>query len=697
MAQIFVSYARADRALVAPLVAALSAQGWSVWWDPAINTGEEFDRLISSELGTAKAVIVAWTPTSVESRWVRGEAREAASRGILIPVRFGNARLPLDVRSLHTTDLDGWRGNPESAPFQELLRALRALLGGTADRDQTPAANMGAPGPPGSSFTRRKMTRLGAVGVLVLAAAALSTTFFAPRWFHAHFSHANAGFGRNSPAAESGPVAVRVGVLAFDVLSESVTARHFAGGLTDEIISTLSVNQMQTVSREDSVALRSAGRDAALDSLGVSLLFDGTVEENGDDIHVRVHLDSTRTHGVVWSGDFTGKVSEVRSLQTEVATKCAGMIQMALFAKSPASAAIDDQTLALTLKAVDSLRYSTAGESQLAIQAAQLTQQLVTRAPDFAWGHSIRANALEWEAVVLHLTGPELQQRQQLERAEAERAGALDPKDAMGYFALSALAGSPQEYEAIVLKGLSLDPHPAIFVGGLYGREAGLLWGTGRLREAVPYFRRAAALDPLSSWESVGLASALAALGQMPEAKEVFERSLALWPNDPDLRQAYLTAMLFYGTPQQSLAALDDPILRPTGLPETAVAAMHAFLSARAKPSGESKAQAVQAIRAAVAADFSLADFAVQALADLGDVDAALAIVGTPRYAALPHGILFIPATARLRADSGFLRLPALAGGLTYWQSTDKWPDFCADEALPYDCKSETARALAKK
>jgi adenylate cyclase len=34
MADIFVSYARADKARVAPLVDALETRGWSVWWDP---------------------------------------------------------------------------------------------------------------------------------------------------------------------------------------------------------------------------------------------------------------------------------------------------------------------------------------------------------------------------------------------------------------------------------------------------------------------------------------------------------------------------------------------------------------------------------------------------------------------------------------------------------------------------------------
>ena len=78
MADVFISYARQDKTRVAPLVAAIEASGWSVWWDPEICPGQEFDRQIVAELKIATAVLVVWTPNSVESRWVRGEAREGA-------------------------------------------------------------------------------------------------------------------------------------------------------------------------------------------------------------------------------------------------------------------------------------------------------------------------------------------------------------------------------------------------------------------------------------------------------------------------------------------------------------------------------------------------------------------------------------------------------------------------------------------
>ncbi len=125
MADVFVSYARGDKARVSPLVAAIEAAGWSVWWDPSIDPGQEFDQKIADELAAARAVVVVWTPASVRSRWVRGEARVGADRGVLVPVRFDSAELPIDVRALHTTDLDGL--GPESDAIQHVLRAIEGV------------------------------------------------------------------------------------------------------------------------------------------------------------------------------------------------------------------------------------------------------------------------------------------------------------------------------------------------------------------------------------------------------------------------------------------------------------------------------------------------------------------------------------------------------------------------------------------
>jgi adenylate cyclase len=141
LADIFVSYSRQNKARVAPLVRALEAEGWSVWWDPEITPGEEFDTLISRELDQARALVVVWTPDSVDSRWVRGEARDAADRGVLVPVRFDNARLPIDFRALHTTDLDDWAEDSSRPAFRSLCKALESKLGPAAKAKAALAAD----------------------------------------------------------------------------------------------------------------------------------------------------------------------------------------------------------------------------------------------------------------------------------------------------------------------------------------------------------------------------------------------------------------------------------------------------------------------------------------------------------------------------------------------------------------------------
>jgi adenylate cyclase len=130
---------------VAPLVEALAAQGWSVWWDPSITPGVEFDNMIAAELDAARAVVVVWTQHSVDSRWVKGEARDAADRGVLVPVRFDASRLPIDVRAIHTIDLSGWGGDAASVQFKALCAALEAKVkpsGAKAALSAGPAASI---------------------------------------------------------------------------------------------------------------------------------------------------------------------------------------------------------------------------------------------------------------------------------------------------------------------------------------------------------------------------------------------------------------------------------------------------------------------------------------------------------------------------------------------------------------------------
>jgi len=268
MSDVFVSYSRSDRARVAPLVAALEAEGWSVWWDPAITPGQQFDRMIADELERARAVLVVWTADSVESRWVRGEARDGADRGILVPVQFGSARLPIDFRAFHTTNLDHPGDVTASPQFQEVLRALEVLVG----RPAPPAT--AAPIPPSLN---------------------------------------------SAPA--SGPPRIAICVLPFANLSGDPEQQFFSDGITADIINELSRWRLMTVrSRSASFKYRGPDVDPAqvARELKVRFVVEGTVRRMGDRVRISVQLTDAESGRQVWAERFDRGREEVFEVQDEV-------------------------------------------------------------------------------------------------------------------------------------------------------------------------------------------------------------------------------------------------------------------------------------------------------------------------------------------------------------------------------------------
>ena len=140
MADVFVSYASANRERVAPMVAALEAEGWSVWWDRAIAGGEAFDRAIEEAIDQARCIVVVWSAESVESEWVRTEANEGLERGILVPVAIDPVRPPLAFRRSQTLDFS-------AAPdFDGLTAAVAGHVPREADKTARQAQLVGRDG-----------------------------------------------------------------------------------------------------------------------------------------------------------------------------------------------------------------------------------------------------------------------------------------------------------------------------------------------------------------------------------------------------------------------------------------------------------------------------------------------------------------------------------------------------------------------
>jgi TIR domain len=128
VADIFLSYAREDQGRIEELVSALEQQGWSVFWDRRIPSGQTWRSYIGKSLDNARCVIVAWSRHSVNSTWVTEEADDGKRRGVLVPVLLDPVEQPRGFREIQAADLTDWQPGRPSLRFDELIKDIRRLL-----------------------------------------------------------------------------------------------------------------------------------------------------------------------------------------------------------------------------------------------------------------------------------------------------------------------------------------------------------------------------------------------------------------------------------------------------------------------------------------------------------------------------------------------------------------------------------------
>jgi tetratricopeptide (TPR) repeat protein len=128
MSEIFISYAREDRAKAQALAQLLQDQHWNVWWDKVIPPGMKYGDVIGAELASAKAVIVLWSRASVASDWVKDEAQEGANRNVLVPVLIDKVSPPYGFRQVQTADLSDWDGSASHAELQSMVHRIGELI-----------------------------------------------------------------------------------------------------------------------------------------------------------------------------------------------------------------------------------------------------------------------------------------------------------------------------------------------------------------------------------------------------------------------------------------------------------------------------------------------------------------------------------------------------------------------------------------
>jgi DNA-binding winged helix-turn-helix (wHTH) protein/TolB-like protein len=490
---------------------------------------------------------------------------------------------------------------------------------------------------------------------------------------------------------------IKVAVLPFEATSSDADARHFADGLLDEILSVLSANRAEAVSRTESAALR-APDAAAIRGLGAALLLDGTVDEVGGRIKVRVHLDDAATRTILWSEDFERPATEAESLEAEVAAKATTLASYALAARS--AGLTNGAVLADYISAVESYRFDWSGGSQT---AEPILRRVIERAPRFAGGHAQLAVAL---AVQYYPGNPRAAELSAEAMREAQRALALNPRGfgAYGVFFTLKPVTDWQAREVLTRKAMAADPTEAGYPY-MYSRQLAL---TGRLKAAAEMARRGVAIDPLWPGPTSALGMTLLEAGRPNDGLATFDRMAEIWPRHYATRMGRFWATAMYGDPDVALKLLADDRTAPPDVDPRGAALWREFLAAT-KPDGPKDRSRLAADLEAGERAGALASGAVTAmLARLGDIDGAFAAAN--RYVdqintygptknnptTLPP-YLFISATAPMRRDPRFMPLVARLGLAQFWRATGQWPDFCAEPGLPYDCKAEAAKLSVVK
>jgi hypothetical protein len=177
MADIFLSYSRADRAIAERLARELEEEGWTVWWDWQIRAGDRFDSVMTGALEGARCVVVVWSESSARSESVNEEVHGAARQGlVLFPILTTRGLpLPYEFRHLQAPILD-------EQGIESVLSQMKGFLkgaGGVAEEvGLSDEAESSAPAAPKGPAADPISLAVSSPGVLSPTWSTVRTYFF---------------------------------------------------------------------------------------------------------------------------------------------------------------------------------------------------------------------------------------------------------------------------------------------------------------------------------------------------------------------------------------------------------------------------------------------------------------------------------------------------------------------------------------
>ena len=504
-ADVFVSYKTEDRSRLAPLVDALRAHGFSVWWDADIGGGSNWQEDIEEHLDAAKCVIVAWSKRSVGrgGQFVRDEARRSQRHGTYLPISLDRVEPPLGFGEIQALPLQGWKGDSSAPRFRDLVLAVQSRIAG-----EIPCA------PSHSTRQRRLPRRAVLAGGAGVAAAAV----------------AGGGWLLLRPAPSANPQ--RIAVMPFDNLSGDPSQDYFAQGLAEELRGALTRIGFQVIGRASSDAVSKLDTRTAARKLRVANVLTGSVRRSAATLRISADLVSG-TDGVErWSSNYDRAPGDTISIQTDIAANVAQALSVALGRAARAALTLggtaDFQAQDLFLRAVD-LKYKV-GDQESLKQSIQLLDAAIRRDANYADAYVLKATELELLGSNYAQSSSDMDDKVAQAELAARRGISIAPGLGSAYVPLALIEADRLNFPAALQnmgRALELSPDNVTVVsnGSIFYQ-----W-FGRPARALELADHLIALDPLRGYSYVRRAAVqLFALRQYGAAIDGLRTALRLSP-----------------------------------------------------------------------------------------------------------------------------------------------------------------------
>jgi TolB-like protein/Tfp pilus assembly protein PilF len=313
----------------------------------------------------------------------------------------------------------------------------RVALGDVGAAESAPTASMVGPAalpvppsPRGAGGPRprhRLVIGLAALGAIVVAAALLGLR--AAGWPPAVFGRASAGPIRS------------LAVLPLENLSGDPGQEYFADGMTEALINTLAqIGALSVISR--TTVMQFKGTHMRLPEIAkrlndVDAVIEGSVQRSGRHVRVSVQLIRAATDTPLWAKDYDSELSDVLSLQGEVARAIAEQVRVELTPgerrRLTTAPSVNPEAYDLYLRGKAHSRHENRDDND---EAIALLERAVAEDPSFAAAHAELARAYAIRHFFFFPNDAQLEGRS---RAEVETALRLDPESSDAHLARGVL------------------------------------------------------------------------------------------------------------------------------------------------------------------------------------------------------------------------------------------------------------------